>query len=140
MRALWAIQNRNANPMMAMRILLAVLMGVHRIAHLPGFLASWQIGRVEGLVYKTTVLSGHLDLGHAGIRTVALLWLFASLGFLLAASGAILGRSFWLPCAAIVATSSLVLSVLSWPDSRIGVAVNLVVLALLGIGLNKAWF
>jgi len=39
---------------------------------------------VEGFAYKTTLLSGNLDMGDAGIRMVGLLWLLAAVGFVVA--------------------------------------------------------
>ena len=51
-----------------MRIALAILMALHGIAHVVGFLAPWQL--TEGMPYKTTVLAGRWDLGATGIRAV----------------------------------------------------------------------
>jgi hypothetical protein len=49
-----------------MRVAFALFIALHGLAHLPGFMASWQIVHLEALPYKTTVFAGHVDLGHAG--------------------------------------------------------------------------
>jgi hypothetical protein len=116
------------------RIVLAVLMALHGLAHLVGFVGSWRLARLEGMPYKTTVLAGRLDLGDAGIRAVGVLWLLLAIGFLIAAIGAIGSRPWWMPAAFMAAGVSLALCLLQWPDSRIGVPVNLVILIALLVG------
>ena len=75
-----------------------------------------------------------------GMRVMGLFWLAAALGFAGAAVGAWRGTPGWPTLAMAVALASLVLSVLAWPDSRIGVAVNVVILLLLVIGGRADWF
>jgi hypothetical protein len=122
-----------------MRIALGVLMLLHGIAHLPGFLGSWRLATLEGMPYKTTILSGRLDLGDAGIRVVGAAWLVVALGFGLAAVAALAGRAWWWPAALGVALASLCLSGLEWPEARIGVAVNLAILAALLASQRLGW-
>ena len=117
-----------------MRFVLAVLMVMHGVAHLPGFVGSWQLAPLPGTPYRTTVLAGRLDVGDAGIRVIGALWLLAAVGFWIAALGAFTGRPWWMPVAMGVALVSLVLTVLGWPSSRIGVVVNLAILAVLVLG------
>lgn len=112
-----------------MRIVMAVLMVLHGVAHLPGFVNEWRLATLEGLPYRTTILAGRLELGEAGIRVVGTLWLVAAIAFWAAGAGALAGRSWWIPAAAIVAVASLALSLVELPEARIGVLVNLVILA-----------
>jgi hypothetical protein len=109
-----------------MRIALAILMGLHGIAHIVGFLAPWQLA--QGMPYKTTVLSGSLDLGPRGIRALGVLWLVMAIAFLLASAAAFAQRPSWPGLALGVSAASIVLSVISWPEARIGVAVNLAII------------
>jgi hypothetical protein len=48
------------------------------------FVVPWRLAEVEGFAYKTTLLSGNLDMGDAGIRMVGLLCLLAAVGFVVA--------------------------------------------------------
>jgi hypothetical protein len=123
-----------------MRIALAVLMVLHGIAHLPGFLVSWRLTKSAHLPYGTTLLAGRVDVGDAGIRAVGVLWLLAALAFVAAAFATWTSRAGWLPLALGCALASLVLSVLALPASRIGVGVNVLVLAWLLVGAQLGWF
>ena len=116
-----------------MRYALALLFVAHGIAHLSGFLTSWRLASLEGLAYKTTVLAGRVDVGEVGIRIIGVFWLLAALGFVVAGIGTTLALPWWGTLTAVVASFSLVLSVLEWPEAKIGVAVNLVILVYSGI-------
>ena len=123
-----------------MRFVLAVLLVAHGIAHLVGFVSSWKLATLAELPYKTTVFSGHVDVGDAGIRVMGVLWLLAALAFLVAAF-AVMTETSWavrFTLAAVIA--SLILCMVGWPDARIGVAVNVGLALLLAIGarLNLA--
>ena len=117
-----------------MRLAIGIAMLLHGAAHLVGFAESWQWAMTESVPYKTTVLSGRLDLGWAGMRIAGVLWLLAALAFGLVAAGAVLNAEWWLSMAMPTAVASLVLSVVWWPESRIGVAVNVVLIATLIVG------
>jgi hypothetical protein len=112
-----------------MRAALAVLMALHAMAHLPGVIVDWRLSAIPELPYRTTVLGGRLSLGDAGIRTMGALWLLATAGFSLAAIAGGLGRPVWIPVALAAAGLSLLLSILAAPESRIGIAVNLLIIA-----------
>lgn len=122
-----------------MRIALAVLMVLHAVAHLPGFLVPWRLASIPEMPYRTTVLAGRLDLGDGGMRMMGAAWLLAALTFVLAAAGAAGARGWWMPVAVAAAVVSLVLSVLGLPAARIGVAVNLVILAALALAPRLGW-
>jgi hypothetical protein len=51
-----------------MRWLVGFLMMGHGVAHLPGFLVSWQLATLPDLPYSTTLFAGRLDVGDAGTR------------------------------------------------------------------------
>jgi hypothetical protein len=122
-----------------MRLALAVLMMLHGIAHLVGMVVSWQLAPLEGAVYRTTLLSGHVDVGDAGMRVMGAFWLIAAISFGLASYGAFSSHSWWVSAAVAISLFSLFLSVLAWPDSRIGVVLNLLILAVLGLGVRAHW-
>ena len=51
--------------------MLASFLLAHGVAHLVGFVSSWKLATLAELPYKTTVFSGRVDVGDAGIRVVA---------------------------------------------------------------------
>lgn len=114
-----------------MRLLAALILLGHGIAHLPGFLAAWQLATLSEVPHRTTVLAGSLNVGEKGIRMVGLLWLVAALAFTVCSIGALGGAPWWLPVAVMAAELSIVLCILGWPDSRIGAFVSVAIAALL---------
>ena len=117
-----------------MRFMRAFFLLAHGVAHLVGFVSSWQLATLAELPHKTTVFSDRVDVGDAGIRVMGVLWLLAALAFLVAAI-AVATEAGWavrFTLAAVVA--SFMLCVAGWPDARIGVAVNVGLVLLLAIG------
>ncbi len=78
-----------------MRYVIAVLMLAHAVAHLPGFLVSWQLRAFPEMPFRTTVLGGLLDVGDTGMRIVGLGWLTLSIGFAVIAIGAFSRAPWW---------------------------------------------
>ena len=89
--------------------------------------------------YKISVLAGSVNVGSLGIPIVGIFWLIAALAFVVCSVGVRARVPWWLPVTVIVAASSLFLCIIGWPDSRIGVFVNIAVVAFLLIGRRAAW-
>jgi hypothetical protein len=111
-----------------MRLALAMLMAIHGIAHTAGFAESWKLAPGGGVPYKTTVFGGRLDLGDSGIRTVGVLWLVASIAFLITSAATVLDASWWRPAAAAAAMGSIALTSLELPQARLGTLINVIIL------------
>lgn len=124
---------------MTLRIVLAIFLTLHGAAHLVGFASSWGASP-DPSPLKTTVLSDRVNLGAMGIRLVGTLWLLAALAYGLAAAGAALAAPWWASMALVTTLGSLVLSIIWWPESRIGVPVNLALLLVLTLGAQRGWF
>jgi hypothetical protein len=115
-----------------MRFVLVALMAVHGMAHLVGFVGSWNLGPPSpAMPYKTTVLAGHVNLGDVGIRAVGLLWLVAAMAFVITAVGAAVNAEWWMRAAMVVTLGSLALTVLEWPQARVGFYVDIAILGAL---------
>ena len=114
-----------------MRQVLAVFMAIHGIAHLVGFLVPWRLIRGGDDVPATTILAGRVDLGEAGMRVFGVVWLGLAVAFLIAAFGAWTDARWWLRFATVVALPSLVFCVVALPETKIGVLVNLAIVAAL---------
>jgi hypothetical protein len=123
-----------------MRFVLAFFLLAHGVAHLVGFVSSWKLAALAELPYKTTVFSGRVDVGDAGIRVMGVLWLLAALAFLVAAIAVATEAGWAVRFTVAGVTASLMLCLAGWPDARIGVAVNVGLVLLLAIGarLNLA--
>ncbi len=113
-----------------MRVALAAVLFAHGVAHLVGFVVPWKLVSTAEAPYRTTILGGVTDLGDAGARAVGVVWLVAALAFVLLAGAVLAGWNVKLWVFAMLALSS-VLCIVGWPEARIGLAVNAVLLAAL---------
>lgn len=110
------------------RIALAIVLLIHAVAHLPGFLVPWRLADLPDLPYRTTVLNGAVDVGAAGVRLVGVLWLIGTLGIITAAVLVFQGNPAWPSLTLSMLFLSLVLCILGLPNTRIGLAVDAVLL------------
>jgi hypothetical protein len=110
-----------------MRIAIAVFLALHGFAHVVGFAGSF--GLAESIPYKTTILGGTIDLGDTGIRAFGLLWLVAAGAFLVASAAAMTGQAWWVKATLLATVASLALSIMAIPEARIGVMLNVAILA-----------
>jgi hypothetical protein len=114
-----------------MPIALGIFMLLHGFAHLPGFTVAWRLTERAEMPYKTTVLAGAVNLGNTGIRALGLMWLLGAMAFAVTGIGLMAGQAWWYQLALITAGASLIMTILGWPDSRIGIIVNLIIIAVL---------
>ena len=114
-----------------MHFALAALFVIHGVAHLVGFVVPWHIATLEETPYKTTILNGKIDVGDAGIRAIGVLWLIAALAFMVCAIAVALQLQWWLWVAMAATLVSFDLTIMGWPESRIGVAVNVLIVVML---------
>lgn len=111
------------------RALLSVGLALHGLIHLIGFVVPWRLANLQGFPYSTTATWGRIDLGDGGARVLGLGWLFATLAFLVAATGT-WNQSSWAPgVTAVAAIFSIALCILGSPSAVAGIAINGVILA-----------
>ncbi|HYG57050.1 MAG TPA: hypothetical protein VD902_03180 [Symbiobacteriaceae bacterium] len=119
-----------------MKILLYIvgtIIAIHGAIHLLGFVAYFPLAKIAELPYKTTLAGGRWDVGPAGTRIYALLWLIVALGFLIAVAGLFAGQSWWRPAMVSTIVLSTALIALDWAPSFRGAVVNAAILVLMGI-------
>lgn len=117
-----------------MRILVAVVIILHGLVHLLGFVVPWKFVTLAEMPYKVTLLSDKIDVGAGGIRIIGVLWLLATIGFVVVGGSLIATLPWWQVLAFAVTLFSLVLCILGWPDSQFGVYINLFILVFLLLG------
>jgi hypothetical protein len=116
-----------------MRFIIGLVLIAYGLAHAVGFVTKWRIDPAKNAPYNTTILNGIIDLGDIGMRAMGILWLVAGLVFVAAGFG-VMGASSWGGFVTLdAAMFSLILSVIGWPDYRIGVFINVAILAYLGL-------
>src|SRR5437867_4430348 len=114
-----------------MRILLALLFLGHGVTHLIGFLVAWQLRAFPEMPLRTTILAAAIEVGVPGTRILGVAWLLVALAFAAVAAGLALRLAWWSQAAYVTMAISFVLCILGWPDSRLGVIANAVLIALL---------
>jgi hypothetical protein len=123
-----------------LNIVAAAALILHGMAHLPGFLVLWRLS--AGSPYKTTIIGGRLDLGDVGAKVMGVLWLLLVISFALVAWFAFMGAPWWPLGALSVASGSLLLCLLYWPETKIGVVIDVVLIVAIviwkaGLGLIR---
>ena len=134
---------RLARPLLTskvMRFVAAIILFAHGLAHIPGFVAPWRLS--TKFPYKTTIFAGHLDVGRFGARVVGGLWLLMAINFAIVAWAAKQGAAWWPLGALEAAVGSLLLCLVDLPEAGIGVAVDVVLIAVIfawraGLGLLR---
>jgi len=107
---------------------------LHGIVHLMGTVTYLQLGTVEGLAYKTTLLNTGWDVGQGGMAIFGALWAVAGVSFMVAALS-FLARWPWArPLLLATGGLSLALTVLDWDVAYAGIVLNVIILALIGLG------
>jgi hypothetical protein len=117
-----------------MRIALAILMVLHGIAHLVGFVGSWRTAGAATNPPLKPMLLGSQGVDRSGVHTMGVFWLLTAVAFLLASAAAVLATPWWLLAAIGVSLFSLTLCIIALPETRVGIAVNLLLLAALLLG------
>ena len=118
-----------------MRVAVAVLLVVHGLVHLLGFVKAWRIAPVPQLSGATL-----FPLPASAERPVGLLWLLACLALVGAAAMLLAGgASWWILAAGGVALSQL-LVVHAWPDAKAGTVANVLLAAAVVVAAAQARF
>jgi hypothetical protein len=121
-----------------MMILFGLVLLLHGIAHTVGFLGAWQVG--PQLPYKTTILAGNVDVGDAGIRALGLVWLALAAAFVLVAVAAFARVHWWPVAAMMLASASLLMCVVQWPEAQAGAALDLALIVAMFSAMRLGWF
>ena len=114
-----------------MHFVISALFVIHGVAHLVGFVVPWRITTLEETPYKTTILNGKIDVGDSGIRAIGLVWLVTALAFMVCAIAVAMQLQWWMWVAMAATLISFDLTIIGWPESRIGVAVNVLIVVML---------
>jgi len=105
------------------RIVFAVMIILHGLIHLFGFLKEWNLAKVRQLTGETLIpLSGGLS------KPVGILWLVVCLLFVSSAATYLLKKEWWWMIAAIAIVLSQILISIYWKDAKFGTIANVVVL------------
>ncbi len=83
-------------------------------------------------MYRTTIIGGR-DVGPTGIRLIGIFYLVLAVAFIAMAYGAYTHALWWPKFTLFISGMSLFMCIVNWPDTRIGLALNLVLIVYLMI-------
>lgn len=109
------------------------IVAVHGAIHLLGFFAYFPLTKIAELPYKTVLAGGRWEVGALGMKLYAILWLLATLGFLLSVAGLFAHQSWWRPMLVGTMVLSTAIIALDWAPSFRGAIINVVILAVLAV-------
>jgi hypothetical protein len=107
----------------------AILLAMHGVIHLIGFVTPWRIASLEGFAFRTTLFNGAFDVGDVGVRVIGLVWLGLTFGFLAAGYGVWRGEHWAVGLTGVLAIVSLIVCLLGLPETIAGIAINVAILA-----------
>ena len=70
---------------------------------------------------------------------MGLAWLVVGVVFAVAAAGALMRATWWQSLAYVAIPMSAALCLVAWPDARLGLVANAVILLLIVIGVRGGW-
>jgi hypothetical protein len=114
------------------QVAFSVVLALHGLIHLIGFLVPWRLATVDGFPYRSTVLNGSMEMGDVGVRALGVVWLLLAVGFVVAAFGVWRGESWALLLTAGLSVISLAVCIVGLPEASAGIAVNFVILGVSG--------
>jgi predicted anti-sigma-YlaC factor YlaD len=110
-----------------MYIAFALFLLFHGFAHLVGFAGPW--GLAASLPPQATLLAGRISTGALAMRVLGVIWLGGALAFTLAAVGVLRHAAWWPSFTFGAAVASLLLCIISLPESKIGIPVNIAIIS-----------
>lgn len=118
-----------------MRILLLILLLLHGLIHLIGFVHEFQLANVRQLRGKLSV-----PVGSIGLKVLGVLWLATTVLFLLGAVQVLRSQENWSILVLIAIALSQLLILLYWKDAKAGMAANILLLLLALPALKEVRF
>lgn len=98
-----------------MKIVLTLLLLVHGLIHIIGFISAFQLAKIDQL-------SQHIP------KPIGVLWLLTTLLFVIAVLAYSFGKEFWPMVAIVGVLFSQLLVILFWKDAKFGTVANIIIL------------
>ena len=111
----------------------AVFLILHGLVHVIGFTVPWGLDGPRGVEYSTLILNRSIEVGDAAFKALGFVWLAAAVAFVVV--GVMVWRAHpWARRTTVaLVLGSLVLCAIGLPGSRFGLAIDVVLLALLAV-------
>lgn len=120
-----------------MYIALAALIALHGMAHMVGFAAPF--GYMKNPPPMDSLFVNRLALSSGGMKVLGIFWFAAAVVFVVAAVGLVRRTAWWAPVTLVACLLSIALSVAFLPYAKIGLLVDLLLIAFLYVNRTQAW-
>ncbi len=114
-------------------IIFTIVLIIHAIAHLPGFVMSFKLAEIKELPYSTKIFFKKVEIGEFGIKIYGVIWLLLSLVFLIAVFFIIFDKPVFKETVLAASILSLLISTAGLPETKFGVIINLLLIVYLTI-------
>ena len=105
----------------------AIFIALHGLIHLIGFAVPWKLAVFDGLPYSTSAVFGLVEMGDAGARALAIVWLGTAVAFVVGGVAIWQRRGWAAGWTAASAVISAVVCFLGLPSSAFGLLVDVVI-------------
>jgi len=111
----------------------AVFLVLHGLVHVIGFTVPWRLGGLRGSEYSTMIVNRSIEVGDTAVKTLGLFWLAAAVAFVVVGMMVWQARVRARQATLALLLGSLVLCAIDLPTSVMGLAIDVVLLALLAV-------
>ena len=115
----------------------ALFLVLHGLVHVIGFTVPWGLGGPRQVEHSTWIVNHSIDVGDAAVKALGFVWLAAAVAIV------VVGVMFWRGhprarrTAIVLLVGSLVLCTIGLPASVMGLAIDVLLLALLAIAPDR---
>lgn len=115
----------------------AVFVVLHGLVHVIGFTVPWGLGGLRGSEYSTRILNHSLEVGDTAVKGIGLVWLATAIALVVVGVWLWRGHPRALRTTIALLLGSAVLCTINLPGSAMGLAIDVVLLALLAVGSDR---
>jgi len=120
-----------------MYIALAALIALHGMAHMVGFAAPF--GYMKNPPPMDSLFVNRLAITNGGMKVLGIFWFAAAIIFVVAAVGLFRRTAWWAPVTLVACLLSIALSVSFLPYAKIGLLVDVALIAFLYLNHSQSW-
>lgn len=111
-----------------MQSTLSAVLFLHGLVHVVGFIGPLEL--VSTAPFQTVVFGRAIPNRSPAARSLAAAWLLLALAFSVASVAVFVHASWWFPFTSLVLLASLAMCLSAWPGTRVGAALDVVLLLL----------
>ena len=105
-----------------------IILLIHAIAHLPGFIMAFKLAEIKELPFSTKIFFKKIEIGEIGIKIYGLVWLVLSIIFFVSVLFILFDKPVYKDTVLVASLLSLIISIGGLPETKYGVIINLLII------------